>query len=195
MKNLIVKLRIYKGQEAYDANGKIISENQTMKLKYNVLEWKNFLKTAKHMGYSKVEVVECLDGNKKIKIGDGITHPIIKTPIEVLNDIKSCLAVAAEKQTPEQVRIAELEKTINAMQASLAPVSTIEIPTTLGVVTNGAVKISNSNGNGVDIEKLKIKYAERTKELGLGKDKEGLTPHHKWKQETLLEKIAELENN
>lgn len=191
MKNLSVQLRIYKGREAYDAKGNLISDNQTLKLKHNTLEWRNFMKSIKHLGISKVEVVQCLDGNEIIKDGAGITHPKIDTPEKVLNEVKNCLAPEVEKLTPEQQKIADLEKTINEMKALISvPAKASQSNKEATTPINGVEK-EVPVSNGVDIEVLKKEYFNITEE----KSGKGKKPHHLWKADRLTEEIAKLQSN
>ncbi len=72
--NIILTLRIYSGKRLYDATGKLISKNQTMKLSYGRLEWTVFLKGAA-MFYTEVEI-------------ESATKEVIKDDVKKYNDTK-----------------------------------------------------------------------------------------------------------
>lgn len=114
MTNLIVQLKIYKGKEAYNREGKLISDSQLMKLKYDVLEWTNFIKSAKFLGYSKVEVIKCLNGNESKIVNHVKQHPEVEIPQEVLDSVAKCLTEDEVVLTPEE-KIKQLEARIDAM--------------------------------------------------------------------------------
>lgn len=103
MKNIIVQLRIFRGKESYDVNGKVTSNVQTMKLKFGRLEWVNFMKTA-ILVYSKIEVVRCTDMDNDYKE--------ITTPKEVLADVERALKGEEVKLTPQQQEIKELKDAV-----------------------------------------------------------------------------------
>lgn len=165
MNNVIVTLKIYKGKAAYDEKQNLISENQLMKLKYGVLEWVNFMKSIKHLGISKVEIVRCTDGNKK-------DYPEIETPREILLDVAKCLVhETAKAETPDQKRIRELEAKIEliANGQSKAPVEKTEV--------TEEIVIGEDNS---DIDQLRIQYEELY----------GEKPHQRMGVKKMNQKIA-----
>ena len=166
MKNVIVTLRIFKGREAYDSSGKLISENQTMKLTYGILEWKNFLKTVINMGLTKVEIVKCTDGDNGYKE--------IEIPKEIQADIDNCFKIPESLLTPEQKKIKELEEKIEALAGTVHPKG--ERPKKEKVIEEVIVSEDNS-----DIEQLRIKYEELW----------GEKPHQRMGIKKMNQKIAE----
>lgn len=87
--NIILTLRVYSGKKLYDANGKLVSKNQTMKLAYARLEWTNFLKSVA-MFYSEVQIESATeeiikDGKKEYKD--------TKIPADAISDVKKAIGV------------------------------------------------------------------------------------------------------
>ena len=51
MKQLSVSLRVFKGKESYDREGKLLTANHLVTLEYGVKSWDNFLANARNLGY------------------------------------------------------------------------------------------------------------------------------------------------
>lgn len=104
MKNekVIVQLRVYKGQVTYNERGEVTSQNQLMKLGYGLREWQLFLKNIAQMGWTKVDVVKCLDGNNDYKEMD--------IPGVIVEEIKAAMSMDKAQLTPEQREIKELKE-------------------------------------------------------------------------------------
>lgn len=166
MKNVIVTLRVFKGKPSYDENGKLISENQTMKLTYGLLEWTNFLKTVRNIGTTKVVIVKCTDGNDP-------SYPEIAIPQVIQSDIDDCFKVPEASLTADQKKIKELEAKINAIAEAKQPVKEYvkEQPKEEVVISEDAS----------DIEQLREKYEELY----------GEKPHPRMGIKKLNQKIAE----
>lgn len=99
-KKPIVHLRVYKGLKLfYDANGKVMNPNQVVKLTYNTIEWKNFIKNLSGIGFNSVEVEKVLSGD---------TLEEIEMPKEILEEVKNIFKAKERELTPEQKEIAEL---------------------------------------------------------------------------------------
>jgi hypothetical protein len=113
MKNVIVQLRIHRGKVTYDEHGNLTSDNQLMKLKYGVLEWVNFVKTARLLGYSKVELVKVTDGNDNYKE--------IEAPQEIIDSVRDVLAAPKAELTPEQKEIQELKELVAKLASDSKP--------------------------------------------------------------------------
>lgn len=106
-KKPIVHLRVYKGlQLFYDANGKVMNPTQLVKITYDTIEWKNFLKNIPSLGFSSVEVEKVLDGT---------TFEEIKITENILSDIKGVFKIKEAELTPDQKRIAELEAKLDKL--------------------------------------------------------------------------------
>lgn len=103
--NIIVHLRIYKGKINYDIKGKVTSDVQMMKLKYGVLEWVNFTKRALLLGYRKIEIVKCTDGNNKL-------YKTIDTPQEIIDSVEKAMKGQEVKLTPKEQEIKDLKETV-----------------------------------------------------------------------------------
>lgn len=155
----VVACLIYKGRESYDSNGNIQSENQIIRLVYGSRECVNFLLTAKRLGWTKLQVVQLLDskGDKQIKGVEEVSE-------EFLNIFQGDTKVVL---TPEQEKIAELERKI-------AELSNTSKPAKVG---------KENNSNPSELEELQKEYHEKA----------GKKPHHLWKEEKLREEIAKLE--
>lgn len=110
IKDLVITLRVYKGKETYDKNGKLNSETQTFKLRYARLEWRIFLKTINQLNYSKVEAIKCLDVTKR-----GNQHEV-GIPESVHSDIKKATGAVEVPLTPEQQEIKKLKAQMEEMK-------------------------------------------------------------------------------
>jgi hypothetical protein len=108
-KNLIVQLRVYKGQVNFDENGNLTSESQLMKLRYGIREWTLFLKSIYQMGWTRVDVVKCFDGNEKLEENGMFNHPETDIPSNIEAEIKVAMEGDKKKLTPEQQEIKELK--------------------------------------------------------------------------------------
>lgn len=174
MKNLIVQVRVYKGQVNFDEGGKLQSQNQLMKLRYGIREWDLFLKSINQMGWTRVDVIKCLDGNERIEKDGMINHPVIDTPDNIAVEIKKAMVGEDKPLTPEQQEIKDLK----AQMALL-------LETKKSESENNGTKISTSTGTD---EKLKDAREEYEKVFGK-------KPHHKKTLEKLAEEIkVELES-
>ena len=116
MKNLIVQLRLYKGEVHHDENRNVTSENQLMKLHYGIREWTLFLNNILQMGWTKVDVVKCLDETKKTLVDGVYQLEEVDIPKTVIEEVQKAMAVNEKPLTEEQREIKELK----AMVAELA---------------------------------------------------------------------------
>jgi len=105
-----VHLRVYKGngrneELSYDSSGKVQNENILVKLSHNSLEWSNFIKNVKLLGYVKPTVEAFLvdDEEDKSKID------------AIQKEVDNANKVQEVELTPEQKRIAELEAKLDAL--------------------------------------------------------------------------------
>lgn len=121
--SLIVKLRLFKGEEKYDRNGKLISQNQLYKIPYGGIEWDKFKKNVKY-SFTNAEVVgvQKETTEEKIKEHGGKNHPYLEYSYEDVSDfahisaeIKAAFEAPKAAMTPEQRRIAELEAKLDAL--------------------------------------------------------------------------------
>lgn len=127
MKNLIVQLRVYRGQVNHDANGKVTSENQLMKLQYGIREWALFLKNISQMGWTKVDVVKCLDGNKKSLVKGVYQLEEIDIPKEVIESIQIAMKASEKPMTADEKRIKDLEEQVASLVAAGKPAKKAEL--------------------------------------------------------------------
>lgn len=109
MKNLIVQVRVYKGKVTYNENGDLTSQAQLIKLRYGIKEWDLFKKSIIQMGWSRVDVIKCLDGNTRIEKDGMINHPVIDTPDNIAVEIKEAMVGPKKQLTPEQQEIKDLK--------------------------------------------------------------------------------------
>lgn len=105
----IVHLRVFKGQKKlYDANGKLETPSQIVKLTYNTVEWKNFLNNlAFTFGIVEVEKVLSDSGNGEYKLMD--------TPDEIKKEVEAVFKTPEKELTPEQKELAELREAVKAL--------------------------------------------------------------------------------
>lgn len=117
-KPVIVNLRVYKGKELnYDENGKVKNENQSIKVFYDSVEWRNQLKNFKANGFIKVEVVSAnyVTRNKDLteELSEYDNIDVIKK--EVKNAFEGDRKIVL---TPEQKEIQELKAKLDAFISS-----------------------------------------------------------------------------
>lgn len=101
-KKTVVHLRAFKGAELYDASGNLKSSSQIVKLIYNTLEWRNFVKNILSLGYSSAKV------EKVLQESDGKFEEI-DAPVEILKEVENVFKVPEKELTTEQKEIAELK--------------------------------------------------------------------------------------
>lgn len=120
---LIVKMRLFKGKETYDKNGKINSENQEYKLEYGGLEWSERLKGLKNL-CTRAEVIGVQEEHTELKHKEhaGKQHPYLEYSYKDVDDIskyvKEVEAAFSEPKpelTADQKRIADLEAKLEAV--------------------------------------------------------------------------------
>ena len=106
----IVHLRVYRGERlSFDANGKVQNENHLVKTHEDSQEYKNLLTSLKISGYCKVEV------DNVLKL-EGGSYNEVDAP-DIAKEVKEAFeAPRQEKElTPDQKRIAELERKLEAV--------------------------------------------------------------------------------
>lgn len=104
----VVHLRGYKGERlSYNADGSYQNENQSIKIKYGVVEWKNYMNLIGKSGFCKV-IVE--------KVYDTKTRDFDKDLTNYKEEVAKAFEQEVKKElTPEQKKIAELEAKIEAL--------------------------------------------------------------------------------
>jgi len=110
--NIILTLRIYSGKKLYDATGKLVSKNQTMKLAYGRLEWSIFLDTAPRF-YTEVLIESATE---EIIKTDKKEYNDIKVPVDAINELKAAMGSEPEakpikktvKKEEAKVRVVEV---------------------------------------------------------------------------------------
>lgn len=119
VKKPIVHLRVFKGnQMTYDANGKILNQNQLVKIKHDTIEWKNFLNNLIASGYTsakieKVIYISFVDGKEVVQEAE------ISSTIQ--SEVDAKFKANAPVLTPEQQQIAELTARLDALTKQQAP--------------------------------------------------------------------------
>ena len=159
----VVQLRTYQGRELdYDANGKIKNPMSVIKIKYNTVEWSNFMRWLPVNGYCSVEVAAVIDLDTD-------------KPISDTKDIEAEVKLALEgevkdNRTPEQIQIDELKQKIEEITGGKKKKKKVKAEKPKVVVATGEY----------DMKALRAEY--RTM---FGK---GVGP--KWSASTIAEKIA-----
>lgn len=167
-KNLIVQLRVYKGQVNFDLNGKLTSQSQLMKLRYGIREWTLFLKSINQMGWTRVDVIKCLNGDEKLEKDGMFNHPEIDAPNNIEAEIKAAMVGKEKPLTKEQQEIKDLKAQMAKFLDGKKPKG------------NAPPKIEEPKGE--DDKKLNAARAEYEKVFGK-------KPHHKKTLEGLTEDI------
>lgn len=142
-KNLIVKIRVYNGEPAYNKDGSLKTYSQIVTLEYNTSGWKLFLTNMPRMGWGKIEVEECLDGNEKLSENGMFNHPKIDIPKNIQEEIDVAMKVNEKPLTKEEQRIKDLEEQV----AELVAVSKNKKP-----------KTDNTPNSNEELEEARDKY-------------------------------------
>lgn len=143
LKQVIVKLHVYRGAIRKDENNKIVSESQNMKLWYGITEWELFKKNALILGYSRTVVLSAIDmSGKEPKVLDPI-------PSVILNDIEMIYKGKEIELTPEQKKMEAMEAEMAEMKALLKGGATPP--------KKEAVKVEAPKADG-DLKKWRDKY-------------------------------------
>lgn len=112
-KKPIIHLRVYKGLKLfYDENGKVMNPNQIVKLTHDTIEWKNFLKNVKSLGFNSVKVEKMLNGT---------TLEEIEISSEVAKEVENVFKPKEVEMTADQKRIADLEARLEALTKKEVP--------------------------------------------------------------------------
>lgn len=183
MDDIVIKLRLFKGRVLKDELGNIASEHQAMKLMYGRLEWKNFIKNARLLGYTKVEV------ETAHKIVDGKAEAI-EIPEGVTKDVKSIYEVPEKELTPEQRKIKELEEKLEALASGKTEKKSKKADKKAKedkVLTDGDAEADlegQPRPDNASLEALREQYVEVV----------GKKPYHGWDADKIREKIEEHKN-
>lgn len=175
-KNLIVQVRVYKGKVNYNEKGELTSQAQLIKLRHGIKEWTLFLKSITQMGWSRVDVIKCLDGNTRIEKDGMINHPVIDTPDNIAVEIKEAMVGPKKQLTPEQQEIKDLKDQMAELLESKKGKSKGD-----GTKDGTSTNTSTSTKNDSD-EKLNDTRKEYEEVFGK-------KPHHKKTLEKLTEEI------
>jgi hypothetical protein len=120
VKKPVVHLRVFKGnQMTYDGNGKVLNPNQLVKIKYDTIEWKNFLNNLVASGYTSAKVekslyISFIDGKENVEEANN-------TIADLQKEVDAKFAVNAPKLSPEQQQIADLTARLDALTKQTAP--------------------------------------------------------------------------
>lgn len=180
----IVHLRVYRGRElTYNKNGNITTENWVIKEVYGIPEWYLTLKMLRPNGFCEV-VVEKVTQLQE----DGVRYVEVHDFSKIAAEVAEAFMLPTEKLSPEQQRIADLEKTIAEMRSMLkgsytAPKESFVVPNKLDETNNIVEKQPTSKLD--ELETLQAEY------LTL----KGEKAHHLWKAERLKAEIAVLKEN
>ncbi len=122
----ILTLRLYRGKETYNKEGKLTSPNQLYKVSHNTFDWEAFKKTIAFT-FSRAEIVEFNEQVVKIEEEEvlGKKVPVARysyVKIEVTEELKKEVSDIFKKidkeLTPDQKKIADLEKKIESLLPS-----------------------------------------------------------------------------
>lgn len=191
-KTLLVTLRAYKGRVNYDANGKVTSENQPVKLVYGSGSWINYLKWGR-LNHTRLDVekvveqtMEAIDTGRKNAQGFKITRPEfsykeIDISDKIKAEVEAAMAAPEKDLTPEQKKLAELEAVIESMKTQgRGKTHKVADPKPKEEPKDTVSTISES-----DIKSLRAEYEELR----------GKKPYAGWKEDVLKQKIEELKTN
>lgn len=171
----VVHLRVYRGRElTYNKNGNVTTENWVIKEVYGIPEWYNTLKMLRPNGFCEVEVEKVTQQQEDGRYVE--THDFTK----IAEEVATAFMLEAEKLSPEQQRIVDLENKIAEMQSMLK--GTYTPPKETIVVPN---KLDDSNKNVDELETLQLEY-EKLK---------GEKAHHLWRASRLKAEIAVLKES
>lgn len=179
----IVTLRLYRGEEKYNKEGKLISESQLYKVSHGTHDWNLF---KKNIGYTFTSA-EIVAVNKQSKELVDVEENGVKRKntlfsyesVDISDTLKAevhAIFNAPKKElTPEQKQIAELKAQLDALtNASKAK-----------PVVKEAAKAPVSKENSEELESLRSEYAELF----------GKKPSHLMKVESLKKAINEKQNS
>ena len=126
-KNQVVHLNLYKGTEILKKqDGTISNERQTVKLFHGSVNWANFLKNIKAMGFGIAEVGKVVEQETTVfeqeegkkAIPNKVAYKDIETPTEITAEVARAMETnKAPELTADQKRIAELEAKLEAFMA------------------------------------------------------------------------------
>lgn len=178
-----VVVRIYRGKVSYDANGKVETENQEIKVPFPSKEWGQFLELAPTM-YTKVDLVKVMKetitdhtkmvGNKEVPYQ---THSY--NDIEASEEIKTAIDSLFSKKvvlTPEQIQIAELTARLAKLESGKVEDVPVNDAKKEADVKEGDPK---ADLTPEQIEAIKDEYTALF----------GKKPHHKTAIETIIAEI------
>ena len=181
-KKSIVHLRVYKGtQMTFDANQKPLNENQLVKMQHGSFEWNNFMKMAGRNGYCKMEVEKVIEVSG---IGEDEKIEVIEDTKAIKAEVKNAINPEQEVVlTPDQQKIKDLEAKLEAFMSSGAKPDVKKVEAKVADVKEIEVKdpVEVKSDYPTDPTELRAMYEEVT----------GDKPHHKAKDETLIEKMNE----
>lgn len=127
VKKPIVHLRVYKndgtGSVSYNADKTIKNENILVKLQHLSLEWNNYLKNLKYLGFVKVEVERVVPEGVKAKENEHKDKSKFKA---IIDEVNKAFKGKEKELTPEQKKIAELEAKIDALSKSKPKAATTQ---------------------------------------------------------------------
>ena len=189
--NVILSLHLIRGKEAFDSNGKLISENHPMKISYNTMEWENFKKNISKMGYSKVTLTKVFDANGTLD-EDAIEE---MTP-RIEDEIAAIFAKPIKELTAEEK--------IERLEAKLAKMETEKgsPPSKNQEVEDSTNEEIDENQEGESSKPDDTKEDETSEEAESDEDKKerlreeyekvtGEKPDFRWGINKLVEKIAD----
>lgn len=116
-KRLYVVLKMFRGMATYNEHGQITSENSELTLQYNTLEWSNFIKRIRAIGYTKIVFLKTINAN-----GETVTD----FNDEIKKEVAGIFLAPEKELTPEQKEIKELKEQMAALVAGKKPDAEVE---------------------------------------------------------------------
>jgi hypothetical protein len=159
----MITLKVYKGVKiSYNEDRTIQNESQLIKTEHDTNEWKCLMMTLKSSGFCKVVVEKVNNLDSDFTAVKGIE--VYQKEVD-----KNFSSEIVKELTPDQKRIADLERKLEALTNPTTPIS--ESTENLDLIVED-----------VDLDVLKAEYLELS----------GKKAHHLWKMDKLIEKIDEL---
>ena len=164
---VVVHLRVYQsnGRDnniSFNADGEVQNDTILVKLTHNTLEWSNFIKNIRYVGFIEAKV-------EKV-IGEADFKSIEKEVDEAMNPVAEVVL------SPEQKKIADLEAKLDSMmnQPKQVEKKVKEIE-----VVEEEVTVFEVDETPKTLAQVQADY----------KDKVGKKPFHGWTKEQLIEKM------
>ena len=187
MKNVIVTLRVVRGKKiTFNEDGTIANDNQPVKIKYDTIEWTNFMKYLHVNGFGRVTVEKAVQ-----MLDDGTTREVDFT--KIAKEVDKAFKGDDPEPTAEQ-KLEALQAQIDALKKAKDPEpiveeeQIIEVVDAVGEVKEEAPAKEETEPKEVQVEEVDPKEAMKVARAEYRK-LFGKAPGPKWTVETINEKI------